>query len=110
MTGNRADYDLKASRGQMTLGMRLMGLSLLIAIVQIFLWLCEGHWTPCTIGELLRWTGATNPAAYLPGLQSIFDWDLEIPVIAGTAAIGFVIAWIGASPAEEAANAINAEN
>ena len=90
----------------MTLGMRLMALSLLVAMVQIFLWLCQGHWTPCTIGELLRWTGVTTP----PGLQSIVDWDLEIPVIVGTAAIGFVIAWIGASHAEAAANAINAEN
>jgi len=108
--GKRAEHDLKAGRSLMTLGIRLIMFSLFIALVQILLWLCQGEWTPCNMSELLRWMGAKTPASDVPGLRSILDWVLAIPLSAETAATGLAIAWIGASNAEAAPNAVNTTN
>jgi hypothetical protein len=110
MTENRAEHHLKTGRSQVTLGTRLIACSLLIVLVQILLRLTQGEWITCDIARLWQLTGAGTPATTLPRLAPIVDLILAIPLSAGIAAIGFVIAWIGASTAETATRAINSEN
>jgi hypothetical protein len=103
------EQGLKTGRIQITLGTRLIACSVLVALGQVLLWLREGQWAPFNVAELLRWAGAGHSLPVGTGVAAVAAWLLTIPISAGIAAIGFVIAWIGASKLVSA-NSAGAKN
>jgi hypothetical protein len=100
------EHGIKASRNQVAFGTQLIACGVLVVLAQVLLWLGEGQWPPFNIGELLRWAGAGEPVSAGLGVAFAVDCLLAIPISAGIAAIGFVIAWIGASNLAAASNSI----
>src|ERR1700733_8771630 len=88
------EQGLRAGRFQVTLGTQLITCSALVILAQGLLWLCQGQWTPFIVAEILRWVGTGGPM--IAGSSTV-EWLLALPISAGIAGIGFVIAWMGAS-------------
>jgi hypothetical protein len=87
----------RAGRLQITLGTQLITCSALVILAQGLLWLWQGQWTPFTVEEILRWAGTGAPMIIGPNASGAVEWLLALPISAGIAGIGFVIAWMGAS-------------
>ena len=101
-----AQNDLKSGRSLVSLGTQLMFGGVLVLMIQCLLWIGDGHWTPLTIGALLKWSGSWTPTMDEAGPTQFL---LAIPLAAWPAAIGFLFAWIGATNADKAAKLLDTE-
>ncbi|HUZ74483.1 MAG TPA: hypothetical protein VMU87_15975 [Stellaceae bacterium] len=104
-----AQSDIKSARMLVAVGTQFILCGFLVLMIQCFLWIGDGHWSPCNIGAVLHWTGSWDAAMGAPGGEPIIGWILAIPLCAWSVAMGFVIAWIGATNAENAAKILDSE-
>src|ERR1700691_86593 len=86
------EQGLRAGRLQVTLGTQLITCSALVILAQGLLWLWQGQWTPFTVAEIMRWAGNGAPMFVGPNASGAVEWLLALPISAGIAGIGFVIA------------------
>jgi hypothetical protein len=110
MPSRSEERELKTGRVQITLGTQLITCALLVALAQVMLWLSEGEWPAFSIAEILRWAGAKMPVLGGSELNSVVAWLMALPISAAIAAVGFVIAWMGASKLVAASHAAAARN
>ena len=97
MPRQHEEQGLRTGRFQITLGTQLITCSVLVILAQALLWLWQGEWPPFTVAEILRWAGTAAPMIAERNGAAIVTWLLAAPITAGIAAIGFVVAWMGAS-------------
>ena len=109
MTNRMSNAERDAGRRLVALGTRLLALGLFIVLVQLLLWAGARQWVPCSIEQLMQWSGAETPVDAL-GVNPVVSWLLQAPLSAVLAAVGLAVAWTGATKIEAETTALGRGN